>query len=151
VDAFIGCEELRGAHPAKHIVFHVELTQKKGKIAVRLLRISKYTLRKHNPAQQLMDKRVTEVVRGDGISKTAFGTCGTTDISNSDLLSLEGDQSYQPGYATSARSYIGVARMVTSLVLTAVQDIYKAKPDLYLDKLVFWLAVHLSSANLLFI
>ena len=28
---------------------------------------------------------------------------------------LEGPESYQPGYATSAHSYIGVARLVTSL------------------------------------
>ena len=36
----------------------------------------------------------------------------------------------------------GRTRIICRAVLTAVQDIYRAEPDLYLDELVFWLAVH---------
>ena len=32
--------------------------------------------------------------------------------------------------------------IITRAVLTAVQDIYNGEPDLYLDELVFWLALH---------
>jgi transposase len=36
----------------------------------------------------------------------------------------------------------GRARIICRAVLTAVHDIYKNEPDLYLDELVFWLAIH---------
>lgn len=36
----------------------------------------------------------------------------------------------------------GRTRIITRAVLTAVQDIYNGEPDLYLDELVFWLALH---------
>ena len=36
----------------------------------------------------------------------------------------------------------GRTRIICRAVLTAVQDIYRAEPDLYLDELVFWLAIH---------
>jgi transposase len=36
----------------------------------------------------------------------------------------------------------GRTRIICRAVLTAIQDIYRGEPDLYLDELVFWLAVH---------
>lgn len=36
----------------------------------------------------------------------------------------------------------GRTRTITRAVLTAVQDVYSRDPDLYLDELQFWLAIH---------
>jgi transposase len=36
----------------------------------------------------------------------------------------------------------GRTRIISRAVLTAVHDIYRNDPDIYLDELVFWLAVH---------
>jgi len=36
----------------------------------------------------------------------------------------------------------GCTRIITRAVLTAVYDIYQSDPDIYLDELVFWLAIH---------
>jgi hypothetical protein len=36
----------------------------------------------------------------------------------------------------------GHTQITCRAILTAVQDIYRTKPDLYLDELVFWLAIH---------
>jgi transposase len=36
----------------------------------------------------------------------------------------------------------GRTRIITRAVLTAVYDIYRNDPDIYLDELVFWLAIH---------
>jgi transposase len=36
----------------------------------------------------------------------------------------------------------GRVRIISRVVLTAVHDIYKGDPDIYLDELVFWLAIH---------
>jgi transposase len=36
----------------------------------------------------------------------------------------------------------GRTRTITRAVLTAVQELYRGEPDLYLDELVFWLAIH---------
>ena len=47
-----------------------------------------------------------EAVGGDKLDatvlSTTFGTRGISQNSNSDMLGLEGPESYQPGYATSA-------------------------------------------------
>jgi transposase len=36
----------------------------------------------------------------------------------------------------------GRTRIISRAVLTAVYDIYKTDPDMYLDELQFWLAIH---------
>ncbi|KIM73344.1 hypothetical protein PILCRDRAFT_15316 [Piloderma croceum F 1598] len=36
----------------------------------------------------------------------------------------------------------GCTCIISRTVLTAVHDIYKSEPDIYLDELVFWLAIH---------
>jgi transposase len=36
----------------------------------------------------------------------------------------------------------GRVRIISRAILTAVHDIYKGDPDIYLDELVFWLAIH---------
>lgn len=48
-------------------------------------------------------RRVAETGEGDRVVFTGFGSRGTLEISNSEMLRLEGPESYQPGYATSAR------------------------------------------------
>ncbi|KAF8164502.1 hypothetical protein K438DRAFT_1857878, partial [Mycena galopus ATCC 62051] len=37
---------------------------------------------------------------------------------------------------------VGPARVITRAVLTACYDIYQKDPDIYLDELCFWLAIH---------
>jgi hypothetical protein len=46
------------------------------------------------------------------------------------------------GAGHNSRTHSVTKQLITRAVLTAVYDIYQSDPDIYLDKLFFWLAIH---------
>jgi hypothetical protein len=115
MDAFIRRQVLRRAHPTKNIVVHGWIdAQKHVKLQV-IAASTEIALFQYIGFQLLVNGCVIEAVRRSRVGYMAFGTRSILEISNSEMPGLEGPESYQPGYTTSARSYIGVARLVTSL------------------------------------